>query len=81
LSLPAGAVLFSRGERSVDFWVVVDGAIEIYDVDERDAANVFTVHGDSQFTGELDLFNDREILVYGRTGRPSRVLRVARPDF
>lgn len=80
-ALPAGTVLFSRGERSVDFWVVVDGAIEIYDLDDGDNVNVFTIHGDSQFTGELDLFNDREILVWGRTGRPSRVLRVPRAEF
>jgi thioredoxin reductase (NADPH) len=79
--LPKGTVLFSRGERSVAFWVVVEGAIEIYDTDEADEANVFTVHGDRQFTGELDLFNDRKILVWGRTGVDSRVIRVARPDF
>lgn len=79
--LPAGTVLFSRGERSVDFWVIVEGAIEIYDQDEDSGANVFTVHGPSQFTGELDLFNDRQILVWGRTAGPTRVIRVARPDF
>ena len=79
--LLAGTVLFERGARSVDFWVIVEGSIEIFDTDADGRANVFTVHADSQFTGELDLFNDREILVSGRTGSDSRVLRVARPDF
>jgi thioredoxin reductase (NADPH) len=32
-------------------------------------------------TGELDLFNDRQILVSGRTGQDSRVIRVKRADF
>lgn len=39
------------------------------------------VHGVRQFTGELDLLNDREILVSGRTRGPIRVLRVSRPEF
>ena len=77
-----GTMLFDRGERSVDFFLVLEGAVEIFDLDGGEA-RVFTIHAGSQFTGELDLFNDREILVGGRTrtdGR-SRILRVARADF
>lgn len=80
-TLPAGAVLFERGERTVDFFVAVEGAIEIYDYDCGGEPNVFTVHGESQFTGELDLFNDRKILVAGRMGGDGRVIRVARDRF
>jgi thioredoxin reductase (NADPH) len=80
-SLPAGTRVFERGERSVDFFLVLEGSIEIYDLDADGAPNVITVHGPRQFTGELDLFNDREILVSGRTGTDSRVVRVRRADF
>ena len=78
-----GTMLFDRGERSVDFFLVIDGSVEIFDLDAEGKAHVFTVHATSQFTGELDLFNAREILVGGRTGPdgPSRVLRVARDEF
>ena len=44
-------------------------------------ASPFTVLGERQFTGELDLFNDRQILVSGRAGADSRVVRIKRADF
>jgi thioredoxin reductase (NADPH) len=75
-----GTLLFERGQRSVDFFLVLDGSIEIFDLIEG-LPNVFTVHGERQFTGELDLFNDRQILVSGRAGSDSRVVRVKRADF
>ncbi|MBX9646644.1 MAG: FAD-dependent oxidoreductase [Xanthobacteraceae bacterium] len=79
--LPAGTLVFERGQRSVDFFFVLQGNIEIFDLDKDGAPQVFTVHGDHQFTGELDLFNDRMILVSGRTGVDSKVVRVPRSDF
>jgi CRP-like cAMP-binding protein len=66
--LPKGTFVFERGERSVDFFFVLEGDIEIFDFDEDGRPHVLTVHGERQFTGELDLFNDRQILVSGRTG-------------
>lgn len=79
--LAAGTLVFERGQRSVDFFLVLAGAIEIFDTDVHGAPNVFTVHRERQFTGEMDLFNDRQILVSGRTGGDSRVVRVKRADF
>lgn len=78
---PAGTTLFERGQRGVDFFVVLEGEIEIYATDMHGETSVFTRHANNQFTGELDLFNNREILVSGRTGPESRVLRVQRADF
>jgi len=77
----AGAYLFRRGQRGVDFFVVLDGAVEILNSGTTEAGSVIHVHGAGQFTGELDLFNHREILVDGRTGRDSLILRVRRADF
>lgn len=79
--LPAGTLVFERGERTVDFFLVLEGSIEIFDFTSDGKPNVFTIHRDHQFTGELDLFNNREILVSGRTGVDSRVIRVGRADF
>ncbi len=76
-----GAVLFSRGDRGADFFLILKGSIEIYEEDENGPANVITVHRQNQFTGELDLFNDRKILVGGRTGEASRLVRLSRADF
>ena len=79
--LPKGTLLFARGQRSVDFFLVLDGSIEIFDLDHAGHPNVFTVHTARQFTGELDQFNDRQILVSARTGTDSRVVRIKRADF
>lgn len=79
--VPKGTELFSRGQRSVDFFVVIEGSVEIIDVGESSATEVIHLHESRQFTGELDLFNDREILVTGRTGRDSRIIRVPRNAF
>ena len=58
----AGAPVFSRGERSVDFFVVLEGSIEIFDLDEHDQPQVFAILRQRQFAGELDLFNERQVL-------------------
>jgi len=79
--LPQGTLVFERGQRGVDFFLVLRGSIEIFDQGRDGVANVFTIHRDRQFTGELDLFNDRQILVSGRTGEDSRVVRVPRSAF
>ena len=73
--------VFTRGDRNSDFFLVLDGEIEIFEHAEDDTARVFTVYAEGQFTGELTLFNEREILVNGRAGKASRVVRVKRADF
>ena len=78
--LPKGTVLFERGQRTVDFFIVLEGHIEIYEP-TPDGPNVFTIHAERQFTGELDLFNDRDILVGGRMGADGRVIRMNRAQF
>ncbi len=79
--LAGGTIVFERGQRGVDFFLVVDGAIEILDTDAHEDAHVITRHEAGQFTGELDLFNDREILVTGRAAADTTVIRVRRADF
>jgi thioredoxin reductase (NADPH) len=80
-ALPAGTLIFRRHQRGVDFFLVLDGGIEIIDHDEHGREILITTHGPRQFSGEVDLFNDREILVSGRTAIDSRVIRVHRADF
>ena len=79
--LQKGSMVFERGQRGVDFFVVLEGSIEIFDFDAHGQPEIITTHGPHEFTGELDLFNQRKILVSGRTGVDSRVLRLKRPDF
>jgi thioredoxin reductase (NADPH) len=80
-TLPAQTIVFSRGDRGVDFFFVLEGAIEIFDIADDGTPHVLRAHGANEFTGELDLFNGRQILVGGRAGPASRVVRVKRADF
>ena len=80
-TVPANTLVFERGQRGVDFFLVISGAIEIFETDEHNAEHRVTRHGAGQFTGELDLFNDREILVSARATEDTRVIRVCRTDF
>ncbi|WP_420607289.1 FAD-dependent oxidoreductase [Novosphingopyxis sp.] len=64
----------------MDFFVCLSGAIEIIDLAET-GEDVVTTHGPRMFTGELDLFNDRKILVDGRVTDGTTICRVARADF
>src|SRR5262245_52853101 len=76
-----GQVIFNRGERGVDFHLVLDGAIEIFDTDLHGEPQVVRVQGVREFTGELHLFNDRQVLVSARAALESRVVRVPSTEF
>lgn len=80
-SLAVGALLFERGQRGADFFLVLQGGIEVYGSDDRGQSVVVTVHGAREFTGDVDLLNDRQILVSARAITPSRVVRIKRADF
>ncbi|WP_336487497.1 FAD-dependent oxidoreductase [Methylobacterium nigriterrae] len=80
-TLADGQVVFTRGQRGVDFFLVLQGRIEILDHDAAGTLRVFTTHMDGQFTGEVTLFNNREILVSGRATGPTRVIRISRAGF
>ncbi|MBB3348313.1 cyclic nucleotide-binding domain-containing thioredoxin-disulfide reductase [Sphingomonas sp. BK069] len=75
------AALFERGERSVDFFVVLEGSIELLDEVDGNALTRFRQYGVGEFTGELHLFNDRAVLITGRAAAGSRLLRVGREQF
>ena len=76
-----GATIFERGDRDVDFFVILDGEIEIWHFDQpgRPSGSVLLAAG--QFTGELDLLSSRQNLVGARALMTSRVLRIPRAKF
>ena len=80
-TLAAGTYVFQRGERGVDFFLVLEGFIDILAFGGECETTIIHTHGARQFTGELDLFNDRQILVSGRAGADTRAVRIKRPDF
>jgi thioredoxin reductase (NADPH) len=79
-TLAKGAVLFERGDRAIDFFILLRGQIEIYEC-RSDGCNIVTTLGEHRFTGEIDLFSDRPALVNGRMGEDGCIIRIGRPAF
>jgi thioredoxin reductase (NADPH) len=79
--VPEGAWLFRQGDRNVDFFVVLQGKLEVLSLDRNSENTLLTTVDEGQFTGELDLFNARANLVNGRAAVNSLVIRIRRPEF
>jgi thioredoxin reductase (NADPH) len=80
-TLPCKAMLFERGARGVDFFVVLDGRIELFQQKYNGIATIMVTLTDGQFTGELDLLSGREALLSCRAAKPSCILRISRHDL
>jgi thioredoxin reductase (NADPH) len=76
-----GTLLFERGQRSADFFLVLQGSIEIFELDLAGVPHLLRLIEPGQFTGELYLLNERQALVTARAGVATRVVRVQRADF
>jgi thioredoxin reductase (NADPH) len=76
-----GTPLFERGQRSADFFLVLQGNIEIFELDLAGVPHLLRLIEPGQFTGELYLLNEREALVTARAGIATRMVRVHRADF
>jgi thioredoxin reductase (NADPH) len=77
----AGSTLYARGLRGVDFLIVLRGSVLITGLAEGGGESVITIHGEREFTGEMDLFSYREALVTARAATDTDVLRIGRDRF
>ncbi len=75
-----GQVLFRRGERHADFFVVLAGQVVITRTGDDGDDEILTIHERGQFTGELDQLNGRSLLVGARALTDARLIRVAHRD-
>jgi thioredoxin reductase (NADPH) len=78
MTCEAGRLLFRRGTRDVDMFVVLSGQLEIDDQGEPGVEHVIAILRRGQFTGELDLLDNRPALVTCRAKTRTKVLRVDR---
>jgi len=79
--VPEGRFLFERGDHGIDFFVVIEGAIDILaDHPLTGRARTFTYRA-GQFTGEQNLFTDRRMLLSGFARAGGRILRVPHAAF
>ena len=79
-TVAANTILFRRGDREVDLFVVLDGSIEVHTVDENEQDEPLTVLESFQFSGELDLLNSQRTVVGARTSADSTLLRIRRNE-
>ncbi len=78
---PKDTALFSRGQRDVDMFVVIQGTIEVYVREEHDTRTAVATLREMQFTGELDLLSSRRTLVDGCTATGCTLLRIERTEL
>ena len=77
-SIQAGSALWSRGNREVDMFVLLDGIAEIFAQSGNEDRRVIATLHPGQFSGELDLLSSRQTIVDGRALTDCLVLRISR---
>ena len=71
-----GALLFARGDRGTDLFIVISGMVELCEHRRSGAVHAMTTLTRGQFSGELDLLSGRQVLLSCRAVTQSRILRV-----
>ena len=80
-TLPANVPLFTRGERQVDMFVVLDGEVDISLPTANGESKIIAHHQRFDFSGELNLLTSQGSLVEARTVKESRLLRIPRNEL
>jgi len=80
-SFPAGAMLYTHGDRGIDMYVVLEGEVEIILPSEEGKARIYARHRKHNFTGEFNLLNSQGAVVEARTVVPSTLIRISRTQL
>jgi thioredoxin reductase (NADPH) len=80
-SFDGGAYLFHVGDRNVDFFLIVEGAVDILESNGHGGHVLVTTHEANEFTGELDHLSGRAVFVCARAAAPTKVIRVSPDSF
>ena len=80
-TLPANVPLFTRGERQVDMFVVLDGEVDVSLPTANGESKIIAHHQRFEFSGELNLLTSQGSLVEARTVKESRLLRIPRNEL
>lgn len=80
LPIMGDTFLFERGMRNIDFFIILEGEVQILADSVRTGRSCLFVYHAGQFSGEQNTFNDRMMLLSGLAKTGSRVLRVLHKD-
>ena len=75
-----GELLYRAGDPTPDFFVVLEGAVEIVRLDNLGEVVVAT-HGARRFIGELNLLTGQRAFLTARVAQPGRVLVIPLPTL
>ena len=75
-----GTVLFDEGDRGIDFFVVLSGAVEICHYSDSGMKQVVR-HGPGGFVGDPSTLSGRAAIVQARADEDSEILRIATDRF
>jgi thioredoxin reductase (NADPH) len=70
--------LYRQGERAADLYIVLEGTVETFWSDAINGGEHFITLEPGEFSGELNLLNQRETLIAARASKGSSVLRIPR---
>ena len=79
-SVQTGDVLIEQGDISMPFFVVITGEVEIvrpFGAHET----LITIHGNGQFTGDVNMLSGRRSLFRARASKPSEVIELDHKDL
>ncbi|MBN1647796.1 MAG: cyclic nucleotide-binding domain-containing protein [Spirochaetales bacterium] len=78
---PEGAVVFRENDKPDNFYIVVEGAVEVWKNYYSQPADLLAVHGPGNFFGEMALIDDlpRSATVIAK--EVTRLLYIAKQDF
>lgn len=80
-SLPAGTILYTYGDSTVDIFVVLEGAIDVSLRIIRGEPKVFSHLEKNEFTGEFNVLNCQRSVGEARTVQDSRILQMTKRDL
>src|SRR5215472_529683 len=75
-SFDGGAYLFRIGDRNVDFFLILEGAVVILESNGHGGHALVVTHEACEFTGELDHLSGRAVLVCARAAQPAKVIGI-----
>ncbi len=79
-SVQPSEILIEQGDTSMPFFVIVKGEVEIVRP-LRANETLITVHGNGQFTGDVNMLSGRRSLVRARATKPSQVIELDHKDL
>jgi thioredoxin reductase (NADPH) len=75
---PADTCLYSHGDRNIDWFIVLDGGVDVILPDGSGGTKVYNQIRAFNFSGEYNLLNSQGSVVEARTVATSRLLRIPR---